>query len=267
MKKLFKWLGVLLLVYIAGGVILFFIQDKILFYPAKLHKDFVFQFSQPYNEINIPVTDEKNLNIIRFTVPDSVCKGVVLYFHGNRENVTRYAPFARYFTSKNYEVWIPDYPGFGKSTGPRNEKVLYEDAYRLYRLARNKFSADSIVIYGKSIGTGIAAQLASVRDCKRLILETPYYSMDELAGHYFFMYPVSSLTKYEFPINQYLEKVQTPVTIFHGTKDEVIPYKQAAKLMKIINQKGELVTILKGKHNNLTESELYQKKLDSLLQQ
>jgi alpha-beta hydrolase superfamily lysophospholipase len=59
---------------------------------------------------------KKNLSIIQFTVPDSVRKGIVLYFHGNMKNIERYAPFATHFTRNKYEVWMMDYPGFGKST-------------------------------------------------------------------------------------------------------------------------------------------------------
>lgn len=267
LKKTLRGLALLLVLYVAAGIALYFLQDAILFHPEKLDEDYVFRFDEPFREINIPVTDKKNLNILQFTVQDSVCKGVVLYFHGNRKNNTRYAPYVKYFTSKNYEVWMPDYPGFGKSTGERSEKILYEDAYRVYRLARNRFSADSIIIYGKSIGTGIATQLAATRDCRRLILETPYASIDDLGRHYFFIYPVRLMTKYKLPLSQYLEKVTAPVTIFHGTKDEVIPYKQAVKLMTKLDQKGEFITIEKGKHNTLTEFEIYQRKLDSLLQE
>ena len=246
---------------------LYLFQDALLFHPQKLPADYKYQFHIPFNEINYPVTNEKNLSIVQFTVPDSVCKGVVLYFHGNRKNINRYAPYAINFTKNDYEVWMIDYPGFGKSTGERNEQALYDDAYRLYKMARTRFSADSIIIYGKSMGTGIASQLAASRNCKRLILETPYYSIDALAKHYFFMYPVRPMTKYAFPNYKYFEKITDPITIFHGTDDEIIPYRHSKKLMKKVTSQGELITIEKGKHNNLNDFEIFQRKLDSLLQQ
>jgi uncharacterized protein len=230
-----------------------------------LRADYPFNFRQRFNEINLPVTAKKNLSIVQFTVPDSVCRGVVLYFHGNRKNIERYAPFAVNFTRNNYEVWMIDYPGFGKSTGERTEQIVYDDAATLYKMARARFSKDSIIIYGKSVGTGIAAQLASVRDCKRLLLETPYYSIDALLNHYAFIYPVSWLTKYHFPSFSYFKKIEVPITIFHGTNDEVIPYRQAIQLAKE-NAGAELVTIEKGKHNNLNDSPVFHQHLDSLLQ-
>ncbi len=264
-QKIYTTLKIAVIVYVVCGVVLYFFQGKILFRPRKLPADHSFSFQQPFNEINLPVNDEKNINIIQFTVVDSVRKGVVLYFHGNRKNIERYAPFAVNFTRNNYEVWMIDYPGFGKSTGKRTEKIMYADAALLYKMARTRFSKDRIIIYGKSLGTGLAAQLASVRDCKRVILETPYYSMDALVKHYAFLYPVEWMTKFHFPSYKYFKNIEAPITLFHGTKDEVIPYRQAVRLARE-NPGVNLITIEKGKHNNLNESSLFHRQLNSLLQ-
>ncbi|MEO7984386.1 MAG: alpha/beta fold hydrolase [Bacteroidota bacterium] len=263
-KKAWKWFRIIALVYIMIGIILFFLQEKFIFHPTKLPADYKYQFDIPFREVDLPVTNKKNLSIVQFILPDSVRKGIVLYFHGNRQNINRYAKYATNFTRNGYEVWMIDYPGYGKSTGKRTEQVLYDDALVFYSMALSKVSVEQIIVYGKSLGTGIAAQLASVRDCKRLILETPYYSMDALARHYFFMYPVMPMTKYALPTNKNFEYINVPITIFHGTNDQIIPYKQAKWLVE--KKPGtELITIEKGRHNNLTEFPVYQHKLDSLL--
>ena len=267
MSKRRTWnrIKIIIAIYIAVGVVLYFLQEKMLFHPAPLPADYNYQFDISFKEINLAVNKEKNLSIVQFTVPDSICKGVVLYFHGNRQNIHRYAPYATNFTKNDYEVWMMDYPGFGKSTGKRTEQIIYDDALRLYKMARTRFSPDSIIIYGKSIGTGVSCELASIRDCKRLILETPFYSADALARHYFPVYPVRMMTKYSFPSYKYFEKIAAPVTIFHGTNDEVIPYSQSKRLMKEIRSNGELITIEKGTHNNLNDFRLFHQKLDSVL--
>ncbi|WP_276501166.1 alpha/beta hydrolase [Terrimonas pollutisoli] len=264
-RTLKRWLLIILAVYIAAGIGLYFLQERILFHPEKLHRDYPYNFGVPFKEINLPVNKEKSLNIIQFKTRDSLCKRVVLYFHGNRKNIARYAPYAGNFTKHTYEVWMIDYPGFGKTTGRRTEEVMYEDAAILYQMARARFAKDSIIIYGKSIGTGVAAQLASVKDCKKLILETPYYSIDALASHYAFIYPVSWMLRYHFPNYEYLKKVESPVILFHGTDDEVIPYAQSEKLVNK-NPAIKLVTIEGGKHNNLNNSPVFQRELDKLLQ-
>jgi len=265
-KKIRKWLIVIVTIYVICGVALYFLQEKLLFHPEKLDADHKFSFTTPFKEINLPFNDKKNLSIIQFTVPDSARKGIVLYFHGNMRNVERYAYCVTHFTRNNYEVWMIDYPGFGKSTGERSEQIMYDDADQLYKMARTRVSKDSIIIYGKSIGTGVASHLAARSNCKRVILETPYCSIDALFKHYAFIYPVSWMTTYHFPSEECFKNINDPITIFHGTDDGTIPFSQAKRLMKVAKPRDELVAIKDGGHNNLADFPLFQHKLDSLLQ-
>ena len=264
-KKLFKWIKIVLLLYVLIGISLYSLQDKIIFRSRSLPPDYRFSFDQPFNEVNIPYSEEKKISIVQFTVPDSLRKGVVLYFHGNRKNITRYAPYADNFTKNHYEVWMIDYPGYGKSTGEPGEQAMYDDALLLYKLANSRFPADSIIIYGKSLGTGPATWLASRKSCQRLILETPYYSLDALARNYFPIYPVSTFLHTHFPSYDYAKNVSVPVSIFHGTSDWVIPYRQSKRLKPAFPKGAELVTIPGGGHNNLDDYPLFHQKLDSLL--
>ncbi|MBL0154243.1 MAG: alpha/beta fold hydrolase [Chitinophagaceae bacterium] len=264
LEKTGYWAWRVFLFYIITGTILYFMQEFILFRPKKLAADYKYSFTVPFKQIDLAVNEDKNLSIVQFTVPDSVRKGIVLYFHGNRGNINRYAPFAQLFTKNNYEVWMIDYPGYGKSTGKRTEQILYDDAHLFYKMAHSIIASDSIIIYGKSLGSAIATELASSRDCKQLILECPYYSMSKLAARYFFMFPTGPMMKFELPTYQYLSTVQAPVTILHGTKDGVIPYKHAVWLSEV--KKGiELVTIEKGGHNDLADYPVFTEKIDSLL--
>jgi pimeloyl-ACP methyl ester carboxylesterase len=262
-----KWIKILrwvVLIYLLIAIALHFFQEKFIFHPKQLDAAHLFNFSQPFSEVNLQVNSEKTISIVQFIIPDSIRKGVVLYFHGNKDNVERYANFANTFTRNDYEVWMIDYPGFGKSTGERTEEILYEDAKLFYKLATSKFSKDSIIIYGKSIGTGIASYLASVRDCKQLILETPYTSMHDLMSHYAFIYPVSWMAKYHLPTDKYLEHVKVPITIIHGKKDEVIPFK-FSKRLKAKYPSIRLFEVEKGKHNDLTEHPVYNQAIDETL--
>jgi uncharacterized protein len=252
----------IVLAYLAGGIIIFLIQDLILFHPKQLAATYKFSFDQPFIEHNIEGANGRNLNILQFTV--AAKKGTILFFHGNMQHVEHYKKYIPFFTNLGYEVWMPDYPGFGKSTGKRTEEAITKDAQIVYDLATKQTLPDSIIIYGKSIGTGVAAQLASVKSCRRLILETPYYSIAALAKHYFPIYPVALLSNYHFPTNQYLKKIIAPVTILHGTADEVIPFGQSKKL-KEEHPAVQLIEIDKGKHNNLLSFPQFKKSIDSLL--
>lgn len=235
------------------------------FRPKALEVDSKFSFTQPFKEVNIDLDAQTKFNIVQFTPTDTATKGVVIYFHGNKENVNHYQQYSSAFTRNNYEVWMPDYPGYGKSTGTFSESILYEEALQVYKLARAKYRPDQIVIYGKSLGTGIASQLASIRDCKELILETPYYSFTSLLRIVAFMYPVGLLSHYKFPTNEYLKKVTAPITLFHGTSDWTIPYFNAKRLKTSLKPNDEFVTIDGGGHNNLFSYPIVQDKINTLL--
>jgi len=265
-KTLFRWLKIIIIIYCSIGIALYYLQEKFLFHPEKLSDAYVFNFKVPFEEVDIPINNTDTINMIKFFPKDSVRRGVVIYFHGNRENIERYAKFADNFTSHGYEVWMEDYPGFGKSTGERTEKKMYEQALQIQKMAARKYGKDSIILYGKSFGTGIAAYVASESDCKMVILETPYYSIPSLFSCYAPIYPTSSMSTYKIPTYKFLEDVHYPISILHGTADAVIPYRCAAKLKKVLKPTDEFITVEKGAHNNLNDFPLFKQKLDSLLQ-
>lgn len=264
-KKLFRWIKAVIIIYCSIGIALYYLQEKFLFHPEQLAKDYAYQFDAPFEEVNIAFNEKDTMNMVKFFPKDTVRKGVVLYFHGNRENIGRYAKFTDVFLRHGYEVWMEDYPGYGKSTGNRTEKKLYQQAMELYKMAAGKYHSDSIVLYGKSFGTGIASYVAAQTNCRQLILETPYYSIPELFSCYAPIYPTQRMSIYKIPVNEYLQQVKYPVTIFHGTSDGVIPYRCAKKLKTVLKAADEFVTIEDGTHHNLYSFDVYQKKMDSLL--
>lgn len=264
-KKIFRWLKVIVLLYSLIGIALYYLQEKFLFHPEKLSDAYVYDFKVPFEEVNIPFNNTDTVNMIKFFPADSIRRGVVVYFHGNKENIERYARFAGNFTKHGYEVWMEDYPGFGKSRGERTEKKMYQQALQVQKMAAAKYGKDSIILYGKSLGTGIAAYVASVSNNQRLILETPYYSIPSLFSCYAPIYPTGKMSNYKIPANEFLAEVKYPITIFHGTDDGVIPYRNAARLKKIIKPTDEFITIKDGTHHNLNDFEVMKKKLDSLL--
>lgn len=268
-KKIGKWLLVILMIYVAAGMVLYFFQNKLLFHPEPLTQDYAFVFKNRFEERKVLYDSSTLFSIVRFQpLNDSAKKGAVIYFHGNMNNIAYYAPFANNFTRYGYEVWMMDYPGYGKSTGELTEDILYTEADEVYKMVKAAgFTADSIIIYGKSLGTGIATQLASRRNCKRLILESPYYSIPNVAAHYAWMYPVDWMTEFKIPTNEYIQKVTAPVTIFHGTDDATIPYSNTKDLQPLLKPGDEVITIEGGGHNDLNGFPEMKNKLDSLLQQ
>ena len=265
-RRIFKIVRVLVFLYAFLGIALFFLQDYFLFHPVKLSRDHHYQFNIPFEEVDIPFNKTDTINLVKFFPLDSFRRGVVIYFHGNKGNINRYAKFVSNFTKHGYEVWMEDYPGFGKSVGERNENLLYRQAEKIYTMAANKFTTNKIIIFGKSFGTGIAAYIASVKNCEQLILETPYYSIPDLFGCYAPIYPTTAIANYKIPSFQYLKQVKVPITIFHGTNDGVIPYRCAARLKTVLKTTDQFITIENGTHHNLNDFPLFHQKLDSLLE-
>lgn len=264
-RKIYRVAIVVTLLYCSIGIALYHLQEKLLFHPELLPKDFQFKFDIPFKEINIAMNKTDTLNLIQFFPQDSAPKGVVLYFHGNKGNVIRFAKQATNFTKNNFEVWMPDYPTYGKTTGKLTEENMYAQAKEVYKLAHSKFSADSIFLYGRSLGSGVAAYIAAKEDCAGLILETPYYSIPDLFSSYAPIYPTNRMSHFKFPVGEYLKEVKEPITIFHGTSDQTIPYREAAKLKKVLKSGDKFITIKNGRHNNLNDFSLFHEKLDSVL--
>lgn len=264
-KKLFRIMRIIGVAYFAGGAALYYLQKKLMLHPKQLPPSYKFQFSFPFKEINIPFNEKDNINLVQFLPEENIPKGVVLYFHGNRDNINRYAKYAVNFTKHGYEVWIGDYPEYGKSTGKFTEGNVYRQAAEIYRLANTKFDSNKIIVYGKSLGSGIASWLASKYACRYVILETPYYSMLELLTRYAPIYPAPVLSHFKFPAGDYLKQVNAPVIIFHGSKDKVIPHSHALKLKEVLKEEDEFVTIAEAAHNNLNDFSLFHEKLESLI--
>ncbi|MEJ7610895.1 MAG: alpha/beta fold hydrolase [Ferruginibacter sp.] len=263
--KIIRWVKIILLIYATIGIALYYLQEKFLFHPVRLSSDYQYKFDQPFKEINLPFNETDTLSMVKFFPADTLRKGVVVYYHGNMENINHYAAFAKTFTKLGYEVWMEDYPGFGKSRGVLTEEKLNSQAIEVKRMADAAYGTDSIIIYGKSLGTGIAAYVAAASNAKMLLLETPYYSIPDLFGRYALIYPTSQMSTFKIPTHTYLENVHFPVVIFHGTKDRVIPYTSAAKLKQQLKPGDKFITIAGAGHADLNASESYYRSIDSLL--
>lgn len=193
-------------------------------------------------------------------------KGVIYFLHGNSGDLSSWGDVAPHFLDNNYDVFMIDYPGFGKSTGKiRNEIQLLADIQIGYDYLKKKYSENKMVILGYSIGTGPSAYLASVNHPKSLILVSPYYSFKELSQTKVPFIP-SFVLKYPLETNKFLKKTSTPTHIFHGNADAVIPIENSRRLIKELNKPSISFTAIKGiGHHGILKNYYLQKKLDSIL--
>lgn len=243
--------------------ILYFFQEKLIFFPQKLEKNYVFDFNQKFEEINIVTSDGKKLNSLLFKAEHS--KGLIFYLHGNAGNLSSWGKVAKTYTDLNYDIFILDYRGFGKSEGSiNNQNQLFEDNQTVYNKIKERYNEDQIIILGYSIGTGMASKLASMNKPKLLILQAPYYNLTDLMQHNYKFIPTFIL-KYKFSTNEYLKNCKMPVAVFHGMQDEVIYYGAALKLQHEFKPNDTLITLQNQGHNGMTDNEDYKLQVSKLL--
>ena len=262
------WLStliIILVVYIIISVALYYLQDYLLFKPEKLDKDFQFAYeNQDTKEYNMETRDGAKINGLLFKSKNQP-KGVVLYLKGNSKSIKGWGKFAVDFTRHDYSVFMVDYRGFGKSTGRRSQKAIKRDLQEVYNKLKERTPEKHIILYGRSLGSGFAAKLASMNNPRLLILDAPYYSLTKVTGRYMPFMPLSLLMKYPLPTYKWLKYVQCPIHIIHGTHDKLIPYKSSVKLSQVNPKRTKLHTVIGGGHKNLNNFESYHLMLDDIL--
>ena len=243
---------------------IFFWQERFLFKPETLADDFKFKYSdQKFTEYNIDVKPGVNINGLHFHVENP--KGIVLYLKGNSRSIKGWGKFAVDFGRLGYDVAMVDYRGFGKSTGKRSEEGIKSDLQIVYDTIKQQVDEKHIILYGRSMGSGFAAKLASKNNPRMLILESPYYSLSKSAKRYAPFMPLSLILK--FPIRTYvwIKYVSCPIKVIHGTADQLIPFKTSVSLSKIKPKITRLYAVIGGGHNDLHTNEEYHRMLEEIV--
>ena len=264
-----KYQTMLILFSVIAGIIFILLglvywwQEKLIFFPEKVHHTYQYPFRHPFEEIYIDAPDGSRIHALHFKAHHS--RGAILYFHGNAGSLRTWGYLAEELVVYGYDVFMPDYRSFGKSTGKLSPNTLYHDAQLTYNYLRQHYSEDQIVIFGRSIGSGVATKLASDNKPKLLILETPFYNFADVANTHYPFLPVSLLLKYTFRSDKWIKKVSCPVYILHGTADVVVPFRSGEKLARLLNNPKSLVVIEGGGHNNLSSFAAYRRALAEIL--
>jgi len=218
MKKTFKWiLGIVALFYIVGCAILYTQQESLLFLPDSLSTDHIYRKGV---EHKIQVQDGIEISCYWLKTPNP--KGVIIYMHGNKGNNRRCIRQSEMMEGLGYDIFMPDYRGFGKSEGvPISDDQFYEDAQQIYDLMIKEYGEENIVIVGYSMGSGPSTYLAGQNKPKELFLLSPFKSIVDMKDRYIPFVP-DFLVKYQFPNWKYLEQTTCPINIFYSDVDQVV---------------------------------------------
>ena len=262
-----NWPLILLIVVgiiVLFSAILYFFQQRFIFHPEKLPEDFVFQYeNQEVDEYNMELKPGVVINGLHFKVENP--KGVVFYLKGNSKNIKGWGKFAVDFTYHGWDVIMMDYRGFGKSTGRRTQQAMKDDVQAVYDRIKSNVNEKYIVVYGRSLGTGLATKIASVNNPRLLILACPYYSISNNVKRYLPFLPIGLLLRFSMPTHKWMKYVKCPVKIIHGTNDKMIPMKSSIRLSKINPKRTRLYPIIGGGHKNLHNFEGYHRALKEIL--
>ena len=258
-KRVNRMVFILLAIYLIGYPLIYFGHPIVLFRNVPLPDFTPFSFVHPFREVNFVPEPDAKLNALFFQTQAVQKRGVVLYFHGNADNLMRWGNYADRFLSRGYDVWMYDYREFGKSRGKFDEATFYRDAEFMYQQILKQYPENQVILYGFSLGTGLATKVAAEHNPRLLLLEAPYFSIPDVWWQHVPIYPYAWLMRYQFRTDERIIRVRCPMHFFHGTNDGVVPYESSLKLARLLGREpAELITtILGGEHKNLAESEAY----------
>jgi pimeloyl-ACP methyl ester carboxylesterase len=236
-------------IYLALCAALFVFQRALIYYPQPR------AVGSDETLLTLPVDDAQVLvSVIAHRGPNAL-----IYFGGNAEDVSRSLPeFAQAFP--DHALYFMHYRGYGGSDGSPSEEAIAHDAMSLF----DKVYADhpQIVVIGRSLGSGVAVRLASSRPATRLLLITPYNSLEELASRQFRWFPVKWLLKDKFESWRYAEHITAPTKLIAAEHDEVIPGTSTQRLFSHFAKGVASMQVIKGTgHNSISDSPEYFKAL------
>jgi uncharacterized protein len=182
-------------------------------------------------------------------------KPTLLYFHGNAGNVSERAKRFRQVVDSGFGFLAMSYRGFAGSEGSPSEAVLVSDGLEIFDWLTKR--SDAIVIYGESLGTGVATEVAAQREARALVLEAPFAAALDIAAATYPWVPVSFLMRDPFLSREHILGVEEPVLIIHGTADQVIPAEQGRRLFDIAHEPKSLAIIDGATHSDLWDRGLW----------
>jgi uncharacterized protein len=236
-------------VYAALATTIYFAQRSLMYFPDTAH---VLPAAAGLPEAEeVPLTAADGVRIAAWHVAPGAGKPVILYFHGNggalRFRVERF----RRLIADGIGLVALEYRGYGGLAGTPSEDGLIADAQAAYRFAATRYPAQQLVLWGESLGSGVAIAIAAELPVGRVILEAPFTSAVAVGAQYYWYLPVSLLMKDQFRSDARIRKVTAPVMIMHGVHDRVVPYAMGEQLFDLANQPKHLVRFLDGGHEDL----------------
>lgn len=241
------YLLLLLLMYIFQSAFVYFPTRSIVMTPADR--------SWEYEDVYLHTEDDYRLH--GWYIPVTNGRGTVLFFHGNAGNISGRLESISVFRDLGLNVFIFDYRGYGKSEGSPSEKGTYKDAEAAWRFLTEVQSVppDEIILFGRSLGGGIASWLGSNVSAGAVVLESTFTSAPDLAGELYPIIPARALMTIRYPVRNFLDDLAMPVMIAHSPQDDVIPYHHGKKLYELAGEPKTWLEMRGGHNDGFIQSE------------
>jgi fermentation-respiration switch protein FrsA (DUF1100 family) len=237
--------------YAALVAFVWVIQDRLIYFPEAGREVASTPAARgvPYDDFTITTEDGEKLNV--WWVPAATARGAVLLFHGNAGNISHRIEYALMFRALGYSTLLVDYRGYGKSSGKPSEEGTYRDADAAWRwLTQTRaIPEDRIVLFGESLGGGVASWLAARHQPRALVLASTFTSTVDLASQIYSFLPVKLISRYRYPTLERLRDVRSPVLVIHSPQDDVIPFSHGRRLYEGAREPKAFLE-LRGGHND-----------------
>lgn len=247
-KMLFVIVSALAVFYIIIAGVTYFRQDSMLYFPVRELSQTPRDIGMPFEEIMLITHD--NIDISAWYIPAAGSRGVVLFCHGNAGNISHRLDSISIFHHFNLDVLIFDYRGYGRSGGSPSENGTYLDAEAAWDYLVNvrKFNPQNIIVFGRSLGSAVAAELALRHAPGVLIIESGFTSIPDLGKKYYPWLPVRLLSRYSYSTVEKVKKITSPKLIIHSPQDEIIPFSHGTALFENSLKPAEFL-VIQGNHN------------------
>ena len=251
----------LIAAYGAALLWLWFRQERLLFHPEPLPAGFAFNLGADVHEESVEVPGA-HLSALHLRLPAP--KGVVFFLHGNAGNLASWFVNADFYRAANFDLYMIDYRGYGKSSGQiDSEDQLRSDVHAAWDQVAPRYQGLKRVIYGRSLGSGLAAGLAVQTAPDLTILVSPYSSMQALAKEHYPFVP-SALLRYPLRTADDAARLRGPLLLVHGDRDIVVPPHHSADIQAVAPQ-AKLLRLPEAGHGDLQDFEVYRQTLREAL--
>lgn len=242
-------LGVVITGYILICLLVYFFQSHLIFFPVKTNSLTPRSVNLFFEDIQLITQD--GLKLHGWYIPSETTGGTLLFCHGNAGNIGDRLESIKVFHDLGLNVVIFEYRGFGQSEGRISESGSYLDAHAAWEfLIHEKQTAPRrIFIFGRSLGSAVAAQLAGTVSASGLIIESGFTSIPDLGQQIYPYLPVRFLSRIKYPVREYLSRCTMPVLIIHSRGDEIIPFSHGQALYAAARE-PKFFLELSGGHND-----------------